>query len=126
MPDSKKIIENFERSDVAANFFVLFKNESVSIDGWISLELTLRKFISLLQGEIEYCWGADYADMDDYFLFYIDIYEKNNLKELKEDVVYQEVRKLKEIFIVALHKDIKYRIIENLPLVFEWFMAYSQ
>ena len=126
MPDSKKIIENFERSDVAANFFVLFKNESVSIDGWISLELTLSKFISLLQGEIEYCWGADYADMDDYFLFYIDIYEKNNLKELKEDVVYQEVRKLKEIFIVALHKDIKYRIIENLPLVFEWFMAYSQ
>jgi len=125
MPDSKKIIENFERSDVAANFFVLFKNESVSIDGWISLELTLSKFISLLQGEIEYCWGADYADMDDYFLFYIDIYEKNNLKELVEEIVYQEVRKLKEIFIVVLHKEIKYRIIENLPLVFEWFMAYS-
>jgi hypothetical protein len=125
MPDSKKIMENFEPSEITANFFVLFKDESVSIDGWITLDLTLSKFISVLQGEIEYCWGEDYANMDDYFLFYIDIDEKNNLKEIREEEVYQEVRNLKDIFIVALHKEIKYRIIENLPSVFEWFMAYS-
>lgn len=125
MPDSKKIMENFEPSEITANFFVMFKDESVSIDGWISLDLTRSKFISSLQGEIEYCWGEDYANMDDYFLFYIDIDERNNLKEIREEEVYQEVRKLKDIFIVALHKEIKYRIIENLPLVFEWFMAYS-
>ena len=125
MPDLKKIMENFEPPEITANFFVLFKNESVSIDGWISLELTLNKFITLLQEEIEYCWGEDYADMDDYFLFYIDIDEKNNLKEIRGEEDYQNVRKLEEIFIVVLHKEIKYRIIENLPLVFEWFMAYS-
>lgn len=126
MPDSKKIMENFEPAEITANFFVLFKDESVSIDGWITLEQNLSKFISLLQGEIEYCWGEEYANMDDYYLFYIDIDEKNNLKELREEIVYQDVRKLNEIFIVALHKEIEYRIIENLPLVFEWFMAYSQ
>jgi hypothetical protein len=125
MPDSKKIMENFEPTEMTANFFVLFKDEIVSIDGWISLELTFSKFISLLQEEIEYCWGEEYADMDDYFLFYIDVDEKNNLKEIRGEEIYQKVRKLEEIFIVVLHKEIKYRIIENLPLVFEWFMAYS-
>ncbi|MFX1376202.1 MAG: hypothetical protein ACFFA0_10340 [Promethearchaeota archaeon] len=126
MPDFKKVMENFQSSEITANFFVLFKDESVSIDGWISLEQTLSKFILLIQEEIEYCWGAKYAIMDDYTIFYIDIDEKYNLKEIKDEAIYQKVRKLNEIFIVILHKEIKYRIIENLPLVFEWFMAYSQ
>jgi hypothetical protein len=125
MPDSRKIMENFEPSELTANFFVLFKDENVSIDGWISLEQTLNKFLLLLQEEIEYCWGEEYANMEDYSLFYIDLDEKNNLKEVKGEEIYQKVRKLEEIFIVVLHKEIKYRIIENLPLVFEWFMAYS-
>ncbi|MFX1345841.1 MAG: hypothetical protein ACFFBC_06685 [Promethearchaeota archaeon] len=125
MPDFKKIMQNFEPSDITANFFVLFKGEDVSIDGWISLEETLPKFISLLQGEIEYCWGAKHANMDDYLIFYIDLEEKNNLKEITNEKIYQKVKGFKEIFIVVLHKDIKYRIIENLPLVFEWFIEYS-
>jgi hypothetical protein len=125
MPDFKKIMQNFEPSDIKANFFVLFKDEDVSIDGWISLEETLPKFISLLQGEIEYCWGAEYANMDDYLIFYIDLEEKNNLKEITNEQIYQKVKGFTEIFMVVLHKDIEYRIIENLPLVFEWFMEYS-
>jgi len=63
--------------------------------------------------------------MNDYLIFYVDLDEKNNLKEITDEIIYQKVRVLKEIFMVVLHKDIKYRIIENLPLVFEWFMAYS-
>jgi len=126
IPDFKKLMQNIQPSEVTANFFVLFKDEDVAIDGWISLEETLPKFISLLQEEIEYYWGAEYANMNDYLIFYIDLDEKNNLKEITGESIYQEVRVLKEIFIVVLHKDIKYRIIENLPLVFEWFMLYSQ
>ena len=126
IPDFKKLMQNIQPSEVTANFFVLFKDEDVAIDGWISLEETLPKFISLLQEEIEYCWGAEYANMNDYLIFYIDLDEKNNLKEITDESIYQKVRVLKEIFIVILHKDIKYRIIENLPLVFEWFMLYSQ
>jgi len=118
-------MQNIQPSEVIINFFVLFKDENVSIDGWITLRETLPKFISLLQEEIEYCWGAEYANMNDYLIFYIDLDEKNNLKEITDETIYQKVRVLKEIFIVVLHKDIKYRIIENLPLVFEWFMVYS-
>jgi len=125
MPDFKKIMQNIQPSEVIINFFVLFKDENVSIDGWITLKETLPEFISLLQEEIEYCWGLEYANMNDYSIYYIDLDEKNNLKEITDDQIHQKVRLLKDIFIVVLHKDIKYRIIENLPLVFEWFMAYS-
>jgi len=125
MPDFKKIMQNFEPSDIIANFFVLYKDEDVSIDGWISLEETLPEFISLLQGEIEYCWGAEYANMKNYLIFYVDLEEKNNLKEITNEEIYQKVKSFKEIFMVILHKDIKYRIIENLPLVYEWFIEYS-
>jgi hypothetical protein len=63
--------------------------------------------------------------MNEYLLFYIDLDEKNNLKEITNELIYQKIKESEEIFIVVLHKDIKYRIIENLPLVFEWFMEYS-
>ena len=53
-------MENFQLSGEIANFFVLFKDEDVSIEGWISLEDTFNKLISLIQEEIEYCWGEDY------------------------------------------------------------------
>jgi hypothetical protein len=62
--------------------------------------------------------------MDDYIIFHIDIEDKNNLKEIKDNEYYLYVRQLKKIFLVILHKDIQYRIIENLPPVFDWFMDY--
>ncbi|MHA2393375.1 MAG: hypothetical protein ACXAEX_15650 [Promethearchaeota archaeon] len=125
MPDYDRIIENYQSSDVTAEFFVFYKDEESSIDGVISLDQSLNKFITSLQGEIEYCWGAEYANMDEYLIFYIDLNEKNRLKEISDEIQYQSVRKLEEIFLVILHKEIRYRIIENLPPVFDWFMSYS-
>ncbi len=57
-----------------------------------------------------------------YHIFHINTEDKNKLQEVKDDQIYQQIRKLKDIFIVVLHREIKYRIIENLPPVFEWFM----
>ena len=124
MADFKKYKKNIEIPEFSANFFVLYKDESAWIDGWISLENSLEEFISLLQEEIEYSWGSEYANMDDYLIFHIDTEDKNNLKEIKDNDYYLYVRELKEVFLVILHKDIKYRIIENLPPVFDWFMEY--
>lgn len=125
MPDYDKIMRNYQPSEVTAEFFILYKDEESSIDGVISLDQTFDEFLSLLQGEIEYIWGTEYANMDDYLIFYIDLNDKNRLKEVSDEKVYQTIRKVKEIFLVILHKEIKYRIIENLPPVFEWFMLYS-
>lgn len=123
MPDFEKIIKNYQPPEVTANFFVLYKDESTWLHGWISMENSLEEFLSLIQGEIEYSWGSDYAEMDDYIIFQVDLEDKNNLKEIRDNEYYQYVKQLKEIFIVVLHRDIKYRIIENIPPVFEWFMG---
>jgi hypothetical protein len=122
MPDFEKIKKNYTLPEVTANFFILYKDEEDWLDGWISMEPSLEEFISLIQEEIEYSWGLEQVDMADYIIFHIDLDDKNNLKEIKNNQYYQLVRQLQEIYIVVLHKDIKYRIIENIPPLFEWFM----
>ena len=122
MPDLEKTIENYQPQEVTANFFVLYKEELAWLDGWISLEDSFEEFLSLIQGELEYSWDVPNVDMADYIFFHIDLQDKNKLKEIKDNNDYLHVRQLEEIFIVVLHKEIKYRIIENLPPVFEWFM----
>lgn len=116
-------MKNYQPSEVTANFFVLDKYESTWLNGWISMENSFEEFLSLIQSEIEKSWGSEYANITDYLIFHIDQEDKNNLKEIKDDQYYQYVRQLQEIFIVLLHKDIKFRIIENIPPVFEWFMG---
>ncbi len=125
MPDFEEKENIFEPPGITANFIVLFKDETSSLEGWIMLEETLREFTSQLKEELEYHWGKDDADMNDYSIFQIDTEEKNTLKEIHTEELYQNLKTLEEIFIVILHKEIKYRIIENLPPVFEWFMEYS-
>ncbi|MHA2181247.1 MAG: hypothetical protein ACXAAH_07475 [Promethearchaeota archaeon] len=110
--------------EVNANFIILFKDEIESIEGWIRLEKNLSEFKTRLQEEIEYYWGKNFAHMNDYLIFKIDTAEKNRLKEIATEEFYQNLKKLTQIFIVILHKEIKYRIIENLPPVFEWFMEF--
>lgn len=116
-------MENYDPPEVTANFFILYKDEEDYLDGWISMDPSLEEFISVLREEIEYSWDLENVDMADYMLFHIDLDDKNNLKEIKDNEYYQLVRLLQDIFIVVLHKDIKYRIIENIPAVFEWFMG---
>ncbi len=123
MPEFENIMNNYEPPEVIANFFVLDKDEESWLEGWISMEPTLEEFKTLIQEEIEYSWGLKKADMKDYVIFHIDLEDKNNMKEIKEDDYYLWVRESPEIFIVVLHKEIKYRIIENIPALFEWFMG---
>jgi hypothetical protein len=122
MPDFEKIKNNLEPPEVIANFFALNKDEDLWLEGWISMEPSLDGFKSLLQEEIEYSWGSENADIKDYVIFHIDLDDKNNMKEIKENDYYLWIREHPEIFIVVLHKEIKYRIIENIPAVFEWFI----
>ncbi|MHA2270067.1 MAG: hypothetical protein ACXAB8_19915 [Promethearchaeota archaeon] len=124
MPDFEEVEQNFKSSEITANFIVLYKDEINSLEGWIMLEETLSEFSSRVQEELEYHWGKEDADMNDYSIYQIDTKEKNNLKEVHTEDTYQNLKNLEEIFIVILHKEVKYRIIENLPPVFDWFMEY--
>lgn len=123
MPNFEKIMNNMEFPEVTANFFVLYKDEKTQLNGWISLEPSLEEFISVLRDEIEDSWELENIDIAEYLIFHIDLEDKNNLKEITDNQYYQWVMQLEDIFIIVLHKDIKYRIIENIPPVFEWFMG---
>lgn len=123
MPEFEEIMKNYDPPEITGNFFVLNKDEEVWLEGWIQMEPSLEEFTSLIQEEIEDSWGLENAEMSDYIIFHIDLEDKNNLKEIKDNEYYQWVRQNEEIFIVLLHKEIKYRIIENIPTVFEWFMG---
>ena len=123
MPDFEKIKKNYSSPEVTANFFVLYKDEETWINGWISMEPSLEEFISIVQEEIEYSWELGHIDIQEYLFFHIDLNDKNHLKEIKDDNYYQFIKRLDEIYIVILHKDIKYRIIENIPPLFEWLMG---
>lgn len=122
MPEFEKTMENYKPSEIIANFFVLHRDEESCLEGWISMESSLDEFLSLIQEEIEYSWGSEDSIMTDYTIFHIDLEDKNNMKEIHNNDYYLMVRELPEIFIVILHNSIKYRIIENIPAVFEWFM----
>lgn len=125
MPNFENIMKNYREVEVCANFFVLYKDEIGFLEGRIELDESFKRFILYLQEEIRYSWELEQVNMNDYLLFHIDTTDKNKLKEIKESRYYQQVRNSREIFIVLLHKDIQSRIIENLPLVYEWFMRIS-
>ncbi len=52
MPDIEKIKQNQQLSEVTAKIFALDKDESTFLSGWIALDRTLNRFISILLEEI--------------------------------------------------------------------------
>jgi hypothetical protein len=125
MFDKKKILDNFQFSEVNANYFVLDKDEQTNLYGWIALDESFNDFLSLLRDEMEYSWGKEYSNLKEYNFYYIDLENKYNLVEINTDEIYKQTRKLKEIYLAILHKDIKSKIVQNIPLLYEWFMGIS-
>jgi len=125
MPDKKKILNNFRFPEVTAKYFVLNKDEETNLYGWITLDESFSDFLSLLREEMEYSWGIEFSRIDDYKIYYIDIENKYNLVEIINEETYRYARKLKDIFLAILHKKIKSNIVQNIPILYEWFMAFS-
>ena len=125
MPDKKKILNNFLFPEVTAKYFVLNKDEETNLYGWITLDESFSDFLSLLREEMEYSWGIEFSRIDDYKIYYIDIENKYNLVEIINEETYRYARKLKDIFLAILHKKIKSNIVQNIPILYEWFMAFS-
>jgi len=125
MPDKKKILNNFLFPEVTAKYFVLNKDEETNLYGWITLDESFSDFLSLLREEMEYSWGKEFSRIDDYKIYYIDIENKYNLVEIINEETYRYARKLKDIFLAILHKKIKSNIVQNIPILYEWFMAFS-
>lgn len=117
-------MENYVPPEVGADFFLLYRDNCSFLEGWICLDDKLESLRHLFHEEIEFAWGSEYSDMNNYRIYHIDVEDKNYLKEINDQHYYQEVRGKDRIFLVILHKLIEYRYIENIPLVFEWFQKH--
>ncbi|TXT58192.1 MAG: hypothetical protein BAJALOKI2v1_420014 [Promethearchaeota archaeon] len=113
-----------KEEEVKANLIIVLEEEEDWVEGWMLMDYYFEDFKYHLEDEIEYTWGSEYADLNEYHLFYIDIDDKNHLKEINTEQEYQEIKEKDEIYLVVLNKEIKYRFIENLPCVFDWFSDY--
>jgi len=122
MPEKKEKIQNIRFPELTSNFIVLDENEDAYIDGWMSLEGTFEDLLENVQDQLKLPWGSKYKEMNDYIIYYIDILDKYNLICITDNEIFQDVKELNEVFIVVLHKNIEYKIIQNIPVVYDWFI----
>ena len=121
MPNLDKILKNYEEKEVSTNFFLLHEKNKLWLEGWVHLDDSLEKFLSFIESEMKYSWERNDLKISDYQIFQIDMEDKNQLIEIKTESQYGQTRKQDDIYIVILSKESKYRLIENIPLLFEWF-----
>lgn len=124
MVDKEKIIENYVKPEVVGHFFILDDSEESWLYGDIIIDETFDQFRSLVKGEIEFSWGQEFSNLDDYKFYHIDTEDKDNLITINDEEIFQKVRKLEEIFIAIIHNNITYKIIENIPPLFDWYQEY--
>jgi hypothetical protein len=120
MDDKKTPIENIGFKQKSGNFFILYKDQEAYIYGWIDLDGNLDDLMHRLEDELEYAWGLDYADINDYNLFNVEIGDHYDLVKIEDNFYFEKIKRQSEIFIVLIHKSIKTRLIENLPEIYEW------
>ncbi len=107
--------------EVIGKFFVLNKTQSSFIQGWISINKSLKKFTKDIKEEIEYELDSEKVFIENYLMFFIDIND-NKLTEIKDDKTLSNIRRNKKIFIVLLDKIIKFSKIEDIPLLHKWYL----
>ncbi|MFX1397768.1 MAG: hypothetical protein ACFFAS_12090 [Promethearchaeota archaeon] len=122
MVNAERVYENLDPPEVVGKFYILGDTEEHWIYGEIMLPDLLEKFTSLIKSEIEYSWGSEFADMNEYALFHIDTKNKDDLIEITENEYYTKVRNLDKIFIALIHTSIKYRFIVNIPPLYDWYV----
>ncbi|MFX1326445.1 MAG: hypothetical protein ACFE8N_15955 [Promethearchaeota archaeon] len=111
----------YDSNDVVGKFFALTKAQNGFIQGWIALDKTLKQFIKNIKEEVEYGWDIERIMIEHYLLFYIDI-NNNKLIEIKDEKIFNSIRRKEKIFIVLIDKSIKINNIEDLPLLHNWYL----
>ncbi|MFX1388295.1 MAG: hypothetical protein ACFE9M_13845 [Promethearchaeota archaeon] len=59
--------------------------------------------------------------IENYLIYYIDIIN-NKLTEIKNEQTLSNIRRSNKIFIVLLDKKIEFSKIEDIPLLYKWYL----
>ena len=110
----------YNSNEIIGKFFVLNKDKSSYIQGWIPIGKRLKLFLKDLKEEIEYELDSGNVIIEHYSMFFIDI-SNNRLVEIKDDKTLNSIKKYDKIFIVLLDKSIKNINIDDIPLLCKWY-----
>ncbi|MFW9829950.1 MAG: hypothetical protein ACFFEY_20440 [Candidatus Thorarchaeota archaeon] len=108
-------------NEVVGKFFALTKSQNGFIQGWIALDKSLKQFIKNIKEEVEYESDVERIIIEHYLLLYIDT-NNNKLIEIKDEKIFNSIRRKEKIFIVLIDKSIKINNIEDLPLLYNWYL----
>ena len=123
MQEKKENLQKIRFPDEVLDYIVVHEDEESYLEGWMSLEGSFEELLENIRIVLESAWGYKYASVNDYKFYYIDVIDNYNLIYFINNKIFEEIKKRKEIFIVILHKNIEFKIIQNIPIVYEWFMS---
>ncbi|MFX1380280.1 MAG: hypothetical protein ACFFA4_14425 [Promethearchaeota archaeon] len=121
MTKNEKDIKNFSSNEVIGKFFVLNALKNSYIQGWMTIEKSLRQFIRDIKEEIDYEWDSEKVIIEKYSLYYINT-NNNFLIEIKDDKTLNSIRRNDKIFVVLLDKLKKFNKVEEIPLLNKWYL----
>ncbi|MFX0034841.1 MAG: hypothetical protein ACFE9I_04270 [Candidatus Hermodarchaeota archaeon] len=116
-----KIERNSIPSEVIGKYFALNKAQDKQIQGWITINKSLKEFIKSIKEEIEYEWDLERIFIENYLMFYINT-DDNAMIEIKDDKTLNALRRNKKIFIVILDKMIPFKTIKDIPILHKWYL----
>ncbi|MFX1389073.1 MAG: hypothetical protein ACFE9Z_03305 [Promethearchaeota archaeon] len=120
MTRSDNLVKNSTLNEAIGKFFVLNKKNNNYLQGWMTIERTLKQFKKDIVEEIEYEWDSEKIFIENYNLFYIDLND-NILKEIRDDKTLSTIRRFSKLFIVLLDKNLLFSTIRDIPLLDEWY-----
>lgn len=102
-------------------YFVLNKTQNGYIQGWITIGNILKRFLKDLKEEVEYELDSENVFIEKYSMFFIDIHN-NTLIEITDDKTLNSTKRNDKIFIVLLDKLMKFSKIEDITLLYKWYI----
>jgi len=121
MAKNEEFIKKQGLFEVIGKYFVLNKSQDSYIQGWLTIDKTLKAFIKNLKEEIEYELDLENIFIENYILYSIDI-NNGSLIEIKDDKKLNNIRRNDKILIVLLDKRINLNKIEDIPILQKWYL----
>lgn len=106
--------------DALGAFYVIGEKPNEVISGWIALEDGKDEFLETIFEEMEYTLQIEVKDQHMYNLYFVDSSKKNKLTEVPDQESFDKIKKLEQIKVMILHKDIKITDVENHPRFKDW------
>lgn len=121
MAKNEDLIKKQGLFEVIGKYFVLNKSQDSYIQGWLTIDKTLKQFIKNLKEEIEYELDLENIFIENYILYSIDI-NNGSLIEIKDDKKLNNIRRNDKILIVLIDKRINLNKIEDSPILQKWYL----